>query len=273
MEYTLIEYLCLFFVYGFLGWCAEVIFAAVNQGRFVNRGFLFGPICPIYGLGMLAVIAALEPLKDNIPVLYFGSVAITTRLELLVGILAEKLFHQRLWDYTDEHFNFKGYICLKFSLMWGVGAMMIVCIIHPFIIRGIRLMPDWLMWTLAGAFSAMIIADCVLTLLEAAKIPRRIKALQEMERLMTEISAGIGGNLTDGALKMRDGQEKMEKRRAETRAKFENYRKMLDDRTNLASKRLMNAFPHLDRSGYRQRMENVKKRYDEFMENLRRDRK
>lgn len=90
-----------FLIYGFLGWCCEVIFAGVNQGKFVNRGFLNGPICPIYGCGMLLVLLILWPLRHRLLLLFIGSVALCTLLEYIVGFLLEKLFHQKWWDYSN----------------------------------------------------------------------------------------------------------------------------------------------------------------------------
>ena len=81
MNYALSELVLLFFVYGFLGWCTEVAFAAFKSGRFVNRGFLNGPICPIYGFGVLLVLLLLEPVKDHFFLLFLGSVIVTTALQ------------------------------------------------------------------------------------------------------------------------------------------------------------------------------------------------
>ena len=87
-----------FFVYAFLGWCAEVGYAATKTGKFVNRGFLNGPWCPVYGFGVVIVLGCLAPLSGNLPLLFLGSVALTSALEWLTGFVLEKLFHQRWWD-------------------------------------------------------------------------------------------------------------------------------------------------------------------------------
>ena len=81
-----------FFIYAFLGWCTEVCFVALKTGTFVNRGFLNGPVCPIYGFGALVVLTALEPLRDHLLLLFLGSMALTSLLEYLTGLLLEKLF-------------------------------------------------------------------------------------------------------------------------------------------------------------------------------------
>ena len=105
-----------FFVYGFLGWCTEVIFAAFKQHRFVNRGFLNGPYCPIYGCGVVIVVAVLTPLKENLFFLFVGSFLLTSILEYITGFVLEKVFHNKWWDYSNLPFNIKGYVCLKFSI-------------------------------------------------------------------------------------------------------------------------------------------------------------
>ena len=103
--------LWIFFIYAFLGWCTEVSYAALVTGTFVNRGFLNGPVCPIYGFGVVIVLTCLTPLAGSLPLLFLGSVVLTSALEWLTGFALEKLFHQRWWDYSDEPFNLSGYIC------------------------------------------------------------------------------------------------------------------------------------------------------------------
>ena len=99
MLYT---YLWTFFLFAFLGWCSEVVFAAIKQRRFVNRGFLNGPLCPIYGIGVVAIDFLLRPFQGNLPVLLVGGMLLGSALEYLVGFFLEKLFHQKWWDYSDQ---------------------------------------------------------------------------------------------------------------------------------------------------------------------------
>lgn len=114
MLYT---YLWTFFLFAFLGWCSEVVFAAIRQRRFVNRGFLNGPLCPIYGIGVVAIDFLLRPFQGNLPVLLVGGMLLGSALEYLAGFFLEKLFHQKWWDYSDQPHNLHGYICLKFSIL------------------------------------------------------------------------------------------------------------------------------------------------------------
>ena len=119
------RFLWIFFIYAFLGWCTEVSYAALVSGRFVNRGFLNGPVCPIYGLGVVLVMACLEPFRDNLLLLFVCSVLLTSLLEWITGFVLEKLFHQRWWDYSNEPFNLGGYVCLRFSIAWGLACVFV----------------------------------------------------------------------------------------------------------------------------------------------------
>ena len=117
LGYSIYELLWLFFIYAFFGWCIEVVFCGLNEGHFINRGFLNGPVCPIYGVGGVIVVLCLTPIKDNIFLLFVGSALLTSILELITGFALDKIFHARWWDYTDMPFNIGGYICLKFSIL------------------------------------------------------------------------------------------------------------------------------------------------------------
>ena len=141
MPQTFYEVLCIFIIYAFIGWCAEVSYAALDLGIFVNRGFLNGPYCPIYGVGVLIVIELLLPLKNNLIILFIGSVILTSVLEYIVGYLLEKIFHNKWWDYSEIPFNINGYVCLKFSIFWGLSCSFIVLILHPIIFAFIHMIP------------------------------------------------------------------------------------------------------------------------------------
>ena len=101
--FSLYQILAFFLIYSCLGWCLEVIYAAVSTGQLVNRGFLNGPVCPIYGFGMVIVLFTLSPLADNLLLLYLGGVILPSVLELVGGWALYKLYHTRWWDYSDFH--------------------------------------------------------------------------------------------------------------------------------------------------------------------------
>ena len=130
-----------FFVYGCVGWGVEVAFAAVTTRQLVNRGFLNGPICPIYGFGMVALVTVMQLLPKpeqtgedvNTVLVFFVGMFITTLIELVGGWVLFKLFHTRWWDYSMYRFNLGGYICPQFSLLWGLGSVLMVKVVHPLV--------------------------------------------------------------------------------------------------------------------------------------------
>ena len=194
------QFLWIFFLYSFLGWCTEVSYVALVSGRFVNRGFLNGPVCPIYGFGVVIVLGCLEPLQENLLLLFLGSVVLTSLLEWLTGFLLEKLFHQRWWDYSDQPFNLGGYICLRFSIMWGLACLFVVKIVHPSVLLLIRLIPRPLGWTLLAIFGVVLAVDLAATLRTIAKINRSLGQIDELAGKIRELSDGVGENLADRVL-------------------------------------------------------------------------
>ena len=122
-----------FFVYAFLGWVLETIYCVVTLGVFNKRGFLYGPICPIYGFGAIILITCLENIKTNKIGKFFISLIAFTAFEYVVSVVLESLFGLRWWDYTNEPFNFQGRISLAFSMAWGVIGVVFIEEIHPFV--------------------------------------------------------------------------------------------------------------------------------------------
>lgn len=129
----IIEYIIYFFIYSFLGWIMEVIYALFIHGHFVNRGFLFGPICPIYGFGAIILIMTTKKLYKR-PVLKFIIATVSfTVFEYLVSLILEMLFGLRWWDYTNDFLNIQGRVSLLYSIFWGVIGVIVLEKIHPFI--------------------------------------------------------------------------------------------------------------------------------------------
>ncbi len=194
------ELLWIFFVYAFLGWCVEVAFVALQSGHFVNRGFLNGPLCPIYGFGVNIVLIVLTPLKDNFLLLFLGSLVLASLLEWVTGFLLEKLFHQRWWDYSDEPFNLNGYICLRFSILWGLACVLVVDIIHPTVLAGIRLIPHTAGVVLLIIMGAYLAVDLIATVRTITKMNRRLERIDELAGRIHALSDELGEGLADHVL-------------------------------------------------------------------------
>ncbi len=242
-------YLWYFFIYAVLGWCTEVAYVAVCEGKFVNRGFLNGPYCPIYGCGAAAVLALLTPVAKRPLLLFIGSVLVTSAIEFLVGFLLEKLFHEKWWDYSNEPFNIKGYICPKFSLMWGIACLLGISVIHPPIRKLILMIPRTPGIVLLCFLYALMAADLVVTLNDVLRVRRHIRTLQKTAEELHHLSDKMGSHISEGVLgavklQERAGQEyrKTQERMEQLRERIRRERALLP---RLTRHRLLKAFPQL----------------------------
>ncbi len=129
---SIIKYILLFFFYSFAGWCLESLYCSIGEKKLINRGFLTGPLCPIYGVAALVItILIYNPFRDKPLLVFLLGIVFCDIVEYFTSYIMEKLFAARWWDYTYEFLNIKGRICLKHSLYWGVISVVFVNVIHP----------------------------------------------------------------------------------------------------------------------------------------------
>lgn len=174
-----ISVLLLYFViYSFAGWLMETVYCSILEKRFVARGFLHGPLCPIYGVGVLLMVLFFKPLAGNLVVFYLVSTVTMSAWEYFVGWFLEVTTHMKYWDYSMYRFNLKGRICLWVSLVWG--ALSYVCIfwLHPPVAYAVGLIPALARQILALVLLGAIIADAVATIRELALMTKALEKLQ-----------------------------------------------------------------------------------------------
>jgi uncharacterized membrane protein len=233
-------------IYSFLGWVLEVVYHAVGQGLVVNRGFLNGPVCPIYGVGVILIFTLAELVYEGgveatqTIVLFAGGVVFATAVELFGGWALDKLFHARWWDYSNEPFNLHGYICLKFSLLWGLAIVFVVRVLHPFIAaHSAAMIPEKYGWPVLAVLGAAYLADIIVTVAIIIGLNKRITELDDMRANMRTVSDNLSEVLGKGGLmtaqRIESGQvqaalakaelaEKMEAGRAEAAGRIEKVR-------------------------------------------------
>lgn len=257
LGYSVYELLWLFLIYAFLGWCMEVAWCGIGEGYFSNRGFLNGPVCPIYGFGAVAVILCLTPIENTV-LLFFASMGITSVLELITGFALEKIYHTRWWDYSDLPFNIGGYICLKYSIYWGFACIGLMKGLHPFVYGIVRACPKILGVVLVLFLLTVFIADVVITLVTINKLTKRVKVMNEIAEKIHSVSDDIGEHIYDGVTAaVNIAEERKEKREAEIAELKEKYAKLSEERS-IFQKRIIKAFPKMKSRKYGEHFEKIR---------------
>lgn len=216
-----------FAIYAFLGWIGEVIYAYIRHKKFVNRGFLYGPVCPIYGFGAAAIVTMIFDLTNKIPnnqtaslaVLFFSSVFVTTLIELITGFVLEKFFQAKWWDYSEEKFNIKGYICLKFSLLWGILVVIAYLLVNPFMssftfsindnFGNTLFYPLLVYFTIDFSFTIKSLVDFRNIIIEINKLTEELRT--ELGTNIEDFKFDLNDNMLELKRKMGNKQEELRK--------------------------------------------------------------
>jgi uncharacterized membrane protein len=229
-----------FILYSVLGWMVEVVYQALTKGVVVNRGFLNGPVCPIYGFGVVGIFLTVTFIFGrNISSVSFGAIflcgiIIATSIELFGGWVLDRCFHARWWDYREKPFNFHGYICLEFSIIWGLGIVLVVREVQP-LVRSI--LAPFLAWRLApwlvAAACLLYFADFVVSVFIMIGLNKRFAELDELRQRMRvvsdELSSRIGTEALETAQKMDDLKVQTSLVKAELRDALEDNRLELEE--------------------------------------------
>ena len=177
-----------FLIYSFLGWIMESIFRSIIERKIINTGFLKGPICPIYGFGAMIMATILSGLSNNIVLLFICAVVLLTFWEYIVGILLEKIFHTKYWDYSDHKINFQGRICLSNSIYWGILGVIFIKYIHPFMQEALGKINIDILYFVVCISSFIFVIDVVTSVIKVKNIK---SALEKIEELNNEIKEKI----------------------------------------------------------------------------------
>ena len=166
-HYTFIQWLLFFFIYCFLGWVWESCYVSAKNREWINRGFLHGPMLPIYGSGAIIVLICTIGVRDQIVLTFLFGMIGATILEYVTGACMERLFRVRYWDYSHMPLNLKGYICLPVSLGWGVFSVLLMRVIHVPIENLVLQIPERIAEAVTVLCSSAFAADFTLSFGEA----------------------------------------------------------------------------------------------------------
>ncbi|MEG2119171.1 MAG: putative ABC transporter permease, partial [Pseudoflavonifractor sp.] len=180
-----------FIVYALLGWVMETAYCSIGERRFVARGFLYGPICPIYGVGVLMMICWFAPLTGHPIVFYLVSVVVMSTWEYLVGWFLETTTHIKYWDYSTRKFNLHGRVCLEISLTWGILAYGVIFWLHPLVEGLMAQIPPLALHIAAAVLLVLLLADTIATIRELMLVSRMLTALDRTgDELRLQLALG-----------------------------------------------------------------------------------
>lgn len=159
MIHTIEIYFLLFMSYAFLGWCMEVICKLIQTRKFINRGFLIGPYCPIYGWGAIAITVLLKRYTYDILVLFVMSMIVCSIIEYFTSYFMEKKYHARWWDYSNKKFNINGRICLETLIPFGILGVIIMYVTNPLLLHFFETIPQIILHIITATLFIVFIVD------------------------------------------------------------------------------------------------------------------
>lgn len=224
-------YFMLFIIYSFIGWSIEVVGKLIEKHKFINRGFLVGPICPIYGWGCIAIILLLSKYKSSPLVLFLMAIIICSILEYFTSYFMEKLFHVRWWDYTRRKYNINGRICAETMIPFGILGCLVIYVVNPIFVKLLNMIPTNTLNIIAIIIFVIYLVDNIISL---------------------SVMFGFKGTLKTVE---KDGTEEITKKVREVLLK-----------RNFLYKRLVNAFPNI--TSRKERLELLEKKINDEIEKL-----
>ena len=168
-----------FIIYSFLGWCLESIYKTILSKKPINSGFLYGPFCPMYGIGAILMLG-LSKASNNVFIIFILSFLVFSIWEYIVAVVLEKAFKTKYWDYSDLKFNIQGRVCLKNSIYWGILGVLLIFIIQPLIKKLIGYVPEQILIYIEIILSIAILVDVIITIYKIMIVDKRIEELFEI---------------------------------------------------------------------------------------------
>jgi uncharacterized membrane protein len=195
-----------FYIYCFFGWIIESTYVSVCTGNWVNRGFMRGPVIPIYGTGAVIVLFAVIPFRTS-PILVFivGTIAASI-LEFVTGFVMERIYKVRYWDYSDKPFNLCGYICLFNSLCWGVLSILLIYLVHSWVEKGVLFLNDMVLLSIDSGISSLFIVDLFNSSTTAVELKRMLANSQKLK----DDLMNIHNKMIEFNTAIANGKEKMD---------------------------------------------------------------
>lgn len=252
-----------FTIYSFSGWVIETLYCTFLFKKFVNRGFLNGPFCPVYGFGALLILTVLKDVPRNPLLIFLSGMLLTSLLEYVTAYLLETLFHAKWWDYSSSKFNIKGRVCLLNSTLFGILSVILVFIADPFMQNIIRIIPYAAKNIISGLLAVYFCVDIIITVSSMHNLNLRLEALSNA---LAAVKEKLDMSGFYNALNIKERMEKIhelldtDKGRAIYNS-IENIRsriKILESDNKTFQKRIIKAFPDIRSTKYPEILNRIK---------------
>lgn len=285
-----------FLIYSVMGWVFETCLVSITNKQFVNRGFLNGPFCPIYGIGASLVYLLLTPIGENIILLFLCGMILTTALEYVTAAIMETLFHAKWWDYSDRRFHIKGRVCLSVSFVWGFFSIIMLKVFQPIVLYLVDKIPYTFGCVFGSIFILYFIGDISITIYEVLHLNAKLANIDtikedlkeriansrlyetaeeiriridemELPEFLAELRAKINTEKNTFLINSQnagiDLENKLEQLQIEIKETLTRYHKILITR-NIIERRLFKAYPKLRSFRHEDALQNMKKRINQM---------
>lgn len=279
-----------FLLYSILGWVYESCLVSIRRKSYVNRGFLNGPIIPIYGAGAVLICIILDPVSSNLLLVFLGGMVLATILEFVTSYVMEKLFHAKWWDYSNYRYNLQGRICPIVSLFWGALSVIMTVFLKPLSNSLIHKIPRSIGEILAIIIMVIILADLVSTVISTLKLNQKLTSMRKLreefanyiensklytskEELRKKLENGNFAEFLDN-LRERMEEAKDSKERnglyTEVEEKIRSWKEKYfghSDHVHIIQRRLLKAFPNMKSTNNEYMLTDLRARLRELREN------
>lgn len=243
-------YFLLFLIYSFLGWCMEVCCSLVVRHKFINRGFLLGPYCPIYGCGAILITLLLKNFTNKPVLLFIMAILVCGVLEYLTSFFMEKIFHLRWWDYSNKKINLNGRICLDTIIPFGILGSIIMYVTNPYFLNKLNILPINILNIIFYFFLVIYVVDISISLTTILGIRKtaiivnrenREDNTEEITKKIREIllrKSFVQRRLVNAYPKLKAIKMKVKEKIEKTKDELEKQKEVLDDKIDNAKKNL-----------------------------------
>ncbi len=256
-----------FTTYSILGWIVESTYCSIFERKIINRGFLIGPYCPIYGSAAVVIVLTLSSFKNNLILVFFLSMILSGILEYITSYILEKIFKLSLWDYKNYKFNINGRVCLRNLLMFGILAVLLIEYINPAVDIFYDTIPKNITMVIFFTTLLLFTADIILTsisVFDIRKMANKTLNLDELTNVRNEVTNSVKNDIENKAESFKvnlgdKGDKFMESLESKSDLIKRNLEKLSKVKVNFTHKRFIKAFPKLKSLNANESIENLKK--------------